>query len=171
MGQIIVRPCECSKIEGSHFEIIDGENRWMAAQDRRIDLAELDCLVENKDDIEARIETINYNQERGEVVREKLDALIKDIESRGKITKEDIAKRLFISPENLMLRVTPLLVKAEPAKVRLEARLPTFTISARMHSREDYDFINSILGSIMESEECDQASALLSVFRAYGIKK
>ena len=69
-----------------------------------------------------------------------------------------------------MLRVTPLLVEAEPAKVRLEARLPTFTISARMHSREDYDFINSILGSIMESEECDQVLLCSVYFGRMGLK-
>ena len=37
----------------------------MAAQDGESDLAELDCLVENKDDIEARIETITTTKSAG----------------------------------------------------------------------------------------------------------
>jgi len=74
MGSTYVRPCECPKIEGSHFEIIDGENRWMAAKDRRINLSEMECLVGAKSDVDARLETINFNLEHGEIVREKFEA-------------------------------------------------------------------------------------------------
>lgn len=164
IGNVIVRPCSCSQIEGSHYEIIDGENRFQAAQDRRIALKEIDCLIEDKNDVEARLETINFNLEHGEIVKEKFDSLIKDIESKWNLPKEEIANRLFISKEELSLRLAPLKMKVDQPKIKLEAKLPTFTISARMHSRKDYEFVSNILRNIMKEEECDESSALLSVF-------
>ncbi len=162
LGQIVVRPCQCSRIEGVHYEIIDGENRWMVAQDRRVDIKEMVCLVEDKDDIEARLETINFNLEHGEIVQEKFQALIKDIETRAKLSIPEIAGRLFLPSQELALRITPVNVKVDQPRIDLQAKLPTFTISARMHSRKDYDYVDSILRSIMREDECDEASALLA---------
>jgi len=168
LGHIIVRPCDCPQIQGSHYEVIDGEHRLIAVQDRRVDLKEIPCLVEDKDDVEARLETLNFNLEHGEVVPEKFEALVRELESSARLSREQLADRLFISQEELKLHLAPVKIVPDAApKIELTARNPTFTISARMHSRTDYDFVNSILKDIKEREECDEASAMLAVFRAW----
>lgn len=170
-GQIVVRRCPCLQIKESHYEIIDGENRFFAAQDRRIDLQEINCLIVEKDDVEARLETINYNLEHGELIPEKFDALLKDIERRGNLSRHDIATKLFVRPEDLATKLPLVNTNLKPVKIEFQAKMPTFTISTRMHSRKDYEFVNSILQSIMKDEECDEASAMISVFGAYSKEK
>jgi len=74
---------------------------------------------------------------------------------------------MFVTQEELITKIAPPDIRVEPPKIQLEARRPTFTITARMHSRKEYEFVDSMIQEIMDGEECDEASAILFVFRAY----
>lgn len=75
---------------GDAYEIVDGEHRWRIC--RELDLQEIPCIVQDYDDNEAKIKTLQLNYLRGDVVPFKLAALIHGLNKE--ISLEDLAQRL-----------------------------------------------------------------------------
>jgi len=75
---------------GQGYEIVDGEHRWRICQD--LGWREIPCIVEDYDDTEAKIKTLQLNYMRGSVIPVKLAALIHDLNKE--ISLDDLAKRL-----------------------------------------------------------------------------
>ena len=168
LGAILVRPCGCPNMEGKHYEIVDGEHRWLASQDRRLDLKEIPCYVVERDDVSARIETVTRNREHGELVREKLAKLVGELTSTFKLRMEDVREKMMIPEQEFKLIVNPIEIKApDISKVKLHGRRQIFQVSALLASREQYEFINKILDNVMDREECTKGEALYKVFKVY----
>ena len=75
---------------GQGCEIIDGEHRWRICRD--LGWPEVPCIIQDYDDSEAKIKTLQLNYMRGTVIPVKLAALIHDLSKEIKL--EDLAKRL-----------------------------------------------------------------------------
>jgi len=165
---ITVRPCKCEMIPGGHYEIIDGEHRYIAATDRRIDSKSITCKIEEKDDIEARLETINLNRLRGDRIQERFEKLIMELESKYSLSKEQIAKGFHMRLDALQMELKPVTMHAsQTPKIELKARGKAYSVSARLHSRKEFEFISKIMRSVMEKDECDEGSALMAIFQEY----
>ncbi len=163
---IQVRPCNCGTPEGDHHEITDGESRWLVAQQLRT--PEIECYVRELSDVEARFETLNLNYLRGDLVPERFQRLIAELDRRFALPKEKIAMGLRMSVEQLTMKIQPVKQEAEQQPPqRLEARAETFNVSARLHSRRMFDEVNSVLREIMRKEQCDEGMAIYYVFQAY----
>jgi len=54
---ILVRP------KGNHYEIIDGEHRWKVA--KKVGFKEIECVIVEMSDEEAKLTTINMNKIKG----------------------------------------------------------------------------------------------------------
>lgn len=168
LGAILVRLCKCPNMKERHYEIVDGEHRWLACQDRGVDLKEIPCYVVERDDVSARIETVTRNREHGELVREKLVKLIGELTSTFKLRMEDVRDKMMIPEQEFKLIVNPIEIKApDTSRVKLHGRRQTFQVSALLASREQYEFINKILDKVMEGEECTKGEALYTVFKVY----
>ncbi len=75
---------------GEGYEIVDGEHRWRICRD--LEWVEVPCIIQDYDDSEAKIKTLQLNYMRGSVIPVKLAALIHDLNKEIKL--EDLAKRL-----------------------------------------------------------------------------
>lgn len=165
---ITVRACGCEMVAGDHFEIIDGEHRYLAATDRRVDQKKISCKIEEKDDIAARLETINLNRLRGDRVPERFERLVKELEEKYNLSREVIAAGFHMKVDALSMELKPLTIEvAQAPKIELKARGRTFAVNARLHSRREFEFVNGILRRVMEKEDCDEGSALMMVFQEY----
>ena len=80
------------------YIIVDGEHRWRICRD--LGIKEIPCIVEDYDDKEAKIKTVQMNYMRGQAVPIKLAHLIHDLNKEIKI--EDLAKRLPYEKVHLM---------------------------------------------------------------------
>lgn len=72
------------------YEIVDGEHRWRICKE--LGLKEMPCVVQDYNDAEAKIKTIQLNYMRGQVIPYKLAELIYDLDKE--ITLSDLAQRL-----------------------------------------------------------------------------
>jgi ParB family chromosome partitioning protein len=72
------------------YEIVDGEHRWRICRDSGWE--EVPCIIQDFDDNEAKIKTLQLNYMRGSVLPLKLASLIHDLNKEMKL--EDLAKRL-----------------------------------------------------------------------------
>jgi len=72
------------------YEIVDGEHRWRVCRD--LGMKEIPCIIQDFDDNEAKIKTLQLNYMHGQAVPIKMAALIHDLNKE--ITLEDLAKRL-----------------------------------------------------------------------------
>lgn len=168
LGPILVRNCACTNVPGDHFEIIDGEHRWLACQDRRVNLAEVPCYVVERDDVAARIETVTRNREHGEFVREKLVRLIDELKGTYRISEDDIRGRLRMPVAEFTLILRPVEMRVEPVKrMVLHGRRRLYTLHVPLASKEQFDLVTDVLGQIMDAAQCDRAYALVRVFEAY----
>ncbi|MDD4874765.1 MAG: ParB/RepB/Spo0J family partition protein, partial [Dehalococcoidales bacterium] len=86
------------------YEIVDGEHRWRVCQE--LGWEEIPCIIQNYDDNEAKIKTLQLNYMRGSAVPVKLASLIHELSKEIKL--EDLAKRLPYE-ESLMLNNLELL--------------------------------------------------------------
>lgn len=68
------------RASGEWFEIIDGEQRWMAGKAEGI--SEFPCILIDVDDDTARELTIILNDTRGQFVEDRLAALVRDLAKR-----------------------------------------------------------------------------------------
>jgi ParB/RepB/Spo0J family partition protein len=75
---------------GDAYEIVDGEHRWRTCRD--LGISKIPCIIQDYDDNEAKIKTLQLNYLRGSVIPIKLAALIHDLNKEIKL--EDLAKRL-----------------------------------------------------------------------------
>ena len=78
------------RVRGEGYEIVDGEHRWRICRD--LGWPEVPCIVQDYDDSEAKIKTLQLNYMRGSVIPVKLAALIHDLSKEIKL--EDLTKRL-----------------------------------------------------------------------------
>lgn len=168
LGAILVRKCQCKNVNGEHFEIIDGEHRWLACQDRRLDMKEVPCYVVERDDIRARIETVTRNREHGELVREKFAKLVVELKDIFNLPLNDIRTRMMIPENEFSLILSPVSMRIEPVKkMELQGRRQSFTVSASIPSRQQYDMIMETLENIMKKEQCDKGYAMFKIFSAF----
>jgi hypothetical protein len=101
-----------------------------------------------------------------------MEVLISELRRTGQLTDEQVADRLYVSASDLKtLRLPIEKIPADtPTKIPMSAKMPSFSITLRLHSKKEYDYVNSILHKIVEKEQCDQANATLMVFEAYNRK-
>lgn len=78
------------RCRGDAYEIVDGEHRWRTCRD--LGISKIPCIIQDYDDNEAKIKTLQLNYLRGSVIPIKLAALIHDLNKEIKL--EDLAKRL-----------------------------------------------------------------------------
>jgi len=83
---------------GDGYSIIDGEHRWQLCKE--LGLQEIPCIIQDYDDKEAKIKTLQLNYMRGSAVPIKLAYLIHDLNKEIKL--EDLAKRLPYEEIQLM---------------------------------------------------------------------
>jgi ParB family chromosome partitioning protein len=76
--------------KGNGYEIVDGEHRWRVCQE--LGWEEIPCIIQDYDDNEAKIKTLQLNYMRGSAVPVKLASLIHELSKEIKL--EDLAKRL-----------------------------------------------------------------------------
>lgn len=164
---LTARKCSCDLIEGDHYEIVDGEQRFTAATDRRLDLAELECNVLELDDAEARMRTVNLNALKGDIIPERFQKLVKELETKFKLSRETIASGFYMKLDDLNVKLAPTQTSARaPVRMRL-AKGTIYSVSARLHSRKQFEYVRGILARIMKELECDEATAMLEVFETY----
>jgi ParB family chromosome partitioning protein len=72
------------------YVVVDGYHRWLICRD--LGYKEIPCIIQDYDDKEARIKTLQLNYMRGSVVPVKLALLIHELSKEIKL--EDLAKRL-----------------------------------------------------------------------------
>lgn len=72
------------------YEIVDGEHRWRVCKE--LGWEEIPCIIQDYDDNEAKIKTLQLNYMRGSAVPVKLASLIHELSKEIKL--EDLAKRL-----------------------------------------------------------------------------
>lgn len=75
-----IDPITVREIEGAGYEIIDGENRWRAALDKRLEVVPI--IVLEVDDDDARALTIVLNELRGQADQGRLASLVADLLER-----------------------------------------------------------------------------------------
>lgn len=80
-----------------HYEIIDGEHRWKAAQN--LGLKEIPVIVTETDEWEAKLQTINLNNIRGELDQFKLAKLLEGL--REHYSDLELEEILGYTPEQL----------------------------------------------------------------------
>lgn len=78
------------RCRGDFYEIVDGYHRWLICQE--LGWQEIPCIIQDYDDKEAKIKTLQLNYMRGSAVPIKLASLIHDLSKEIKL--EDLAKRL-----------------------------------------------------------------------------
>ena len=83
---------------GDGYEIVDGEHRWRICKE--LGWKEIPCIIQDYDDKEAKIKTLQLNYMRGSAVPIKLAYLIHDLNKEVKL--EDLAKRLPYEEPQLM---------------------------------------------------------------------
>lgn len=76
--------------KGDGYEIVDGFHRWRICRD--LGWEEIPCIIQDYDDNEAKMKTIQLNYMKGEAVPVKLASLIHELSKEIKL--EDLAKRL-----------------------------------------------------------------------------
>ena len=80
------------------YLIVDGYHRWLICRD--LGWQEVPCIIQDYDDNEAKIKTLQLNYMRGSAVPIKLASLIHELSKEIKL--EDLAKRLpFEEPQML----------------------------------------------------------------------
>lgn len=83
---------------GDAYEIVDGEHRWRIC--RELGWKEVPCIIQDYDNKEAKIKTLQLNYMRGAAVPIKLAHLIHDLSKEIKL--EDLAKKLpYETPQML----------------------------------------------------------------------
>ena len=75
---------------GSGYILVDGQHRWQVCKE--LGFKEIPCIVQDYDDNEAKIKTLQLNYLRGSAVPIRLASLIHDLNREVKL--EDLAKRL-----------------------------------------------------------------------------
>lgn len=83
--------------EGKTYQIVDGEHRWKAAQN--IGLKEIPVVVATVDEWEAKLQTINLNNIKGELDQFKLAKLLEGL--RTHYSDLELEEMLGYTPEQL----------------------------------------------------------------------
>jgi ParB family chromosome partitioning protein len=83
---------------GDAYTIVDGEHRWRICRD--LGWQEIPCIVQDYDDKEAKIKTLQLNYMRGQAVPVRLASLIHDLNKE--ISLEELARRLPYEEGHLM---------------------------------------------------------------------
>jgi len=111
---LVVRPHQ------GHFQLIDGEHRWQAAQ--KIGVALLPCIVVEMDDNEARLKTLQLNRLRGEDEPELLARLLRELNVELGI--EQLESRLPFDKVEIEQSIELLEIKeSEESRKRLEREM------------------------------------------------
>lgn len=83
---------------GDGYVIVDGEHRWRICRD--LGWQEIPCIIQNCDDNEAKIKTLQLNYMRGSAMPIKLAHLIHSLSKEIKL--EDLTKRLPYGQSQLL---------------------------------------------------------------------
>lgn len=83
---------------GNGYIIVDGEHRWQVCKE--LGFKEIPCIVQEYNDTEAKVKTLQLNYLRGSAVPIRLASLIHDLNQD--IRFEDLAKRLPYNEPQMM---------------------------------------------------------------------
>lgn len=123
-GPVLVRPCKCKKIRGKHYELNDGEKRWIAKKLEREKT--MGCQIQLMDDAESRSLCYRRAREHG-TVDEFREAELFEWESQRGRTYREIASHYIVTEQFVKNRMTLLQI---PPRIR--RIVPHGTISASM---------------------------------------
>ena len=91
------QPIEVREIAENEYEVIDGAHRFKACKEAG--LTEIECVVSEYDDTQAKLETIAKNNIRGNINLVKAANLISELNKD--ITLEEIGDRVFYNQQEL----------------------------------------------------------------------
>jgi ParB-like chromosome segregation protein Spo0J len=123
-GPVLVRPCKCKKIRGKHYELNDGEKRWIAKRLEREKT--MGSQIQPMDDAESRSLCYRRAREHG-TVDEFREADLFQWESQHGRTYREIASQYVVTEPFVKNRMT--LLKISP---RIRRMVPHGTFSASM---------------------------------------
>jgi len=123
-GPVLVRPCKCKKIREKHYELNDGEKRWIAKKLEREKT--MGCQIQPMDDATARSLCYRRAREHG-TVDEFREAELFQWESQHEKTYREIASQYVVTEPFVKNRMT--LLKIPP---RIRRMVPHGTFSASM---------------------------------------
>jgi hypothetical protein len=123
-GPALLRPCKCSKIRGKHYELNDGEQRWIAKKLER--QKTMGCQIQEMDDATARALCYRRAREHG-TIDEFLEAELFLFESERKITYQEIGTHYNLTVDYIKHRIQLTRI---PRHIR--GKVPHGTFSASM---------------------------------------
>lgn len=91
------QPIEVREIANDKYEVIDGAHRFRACKEAG--LTEIECVLSEYDDTQAKLETIAKNKIRGNINLVKAANLISELNKD--ITLEEIGDRVFYNQQEL----------------------------------------------------------------------
>ena len=156
---------------GNGYIIVDGYHRWLIC--RELAIKEIPCIIQDYDDTEAKIKTLQLNYMKGSPVPIKLASLIHDLNREIKL--EDLVKRLPYTEPQLMNDLELLKLpenygsELEEQALKEEAELPS-VISFVVYKRElevIEDAINKATKDLPEGAKNIKALALANICAQY----
>lgn len=121
---VLLRPCKCRKIRKKHYELNDGEKRWLAKKLEREKT--MGCQIQPMDDATARSLCYRRAREHG-AIDEFREAELFEWESQRGRTYREIASHYIVTEQFVKNRMTLLQI---PPRIR--QIVPHGTISASM---------------------------------------
>ena len=129
------------------YEIVDGEHRWRVCQE--LGWEEIPCIIQDYDDNEAKIKTLQLNYMRGSAVPVKLASLIHELSKEIKL--EDLAKRLpYEEPQ--MLNNLELLKLPED-----------FSQSVEEQARKEAEELPSVISFVLYKNQLEIAEKAIKI--------
>ena len=129
------------------YEIVDGEHRWRVCQE--LGWEEIPCIIQDYDDNEAKIKTLQLNYMRGSAVPVKLASLIHELSKEIKL--EDLAKRLPYE-ESLMLNNLELLKLPED-----------FTKTVEEQAMKEADELPSVISFVLYKNQLEMVEKAIKI--------
>jgi len=156
---------------GDGYEIVDGEHRWQICKE--LGWQEIPCIIQDYDDKEAKIKTLQLNYMRGSAVPIKLAYLIHDLNKEIKL--EDLVKRLPYEEVQLMdslelLKLPEGLAKTlELEAMKEEGEMPVVLSFVLYKKQADVveDAIGKAVQNILEGAKNLKAMALEYICAQY----
>lgn len=137
---ILARPCTCDLIEGDHFEIIDGQQRWEDARDNGI--ATLPAMVIEEDDKEAMLDTLRMNKIKGDANPMKLVALINELQSKHSMALDEISLNSGYTAPEIKIAMNRAKQVPKGSKEKVPSKFQQFIV---LGTEDEINIINAAM--------------------------